>query len=731
MLTVSTLLLFISVNGINCHILPVLAVGGIATIAIWLEWGRKMSVYSVLIFVFGFILIGFVMENHFAINSVAIFYNNIADIVGRSGLFEPGKFVVDVAESVYPLYLTYFMALMAAFVGLISYLVVAHKQKFFLYLYCIIIGAACVIFGFESKPVYLAFFVLTVVLISFYHSTGKFKLSFVYVLAGLTLIMALSLFAADAVNRFTGVFESPYETLSDKIKYAENITDSYGTGKIAGNDYVATSQTALIVTLDEPKPMYLKGFTAATFNGSRWVELEPEAAYDNRELFHILDNYEFKAYNQISKLNQIIDSEAVSGQVRVEYSGAGNEYVYLPYEITALSDEVLLDERADYIKNQSPDALGYSFTMTTPLYTKILSLSSDNKDKLSGELYADFAICESNYADYVHETYLDVDDRDKHIIEAVFERNGISFDAELDKDNSVIIEQIKTVLNNEMEYDKNVDISVFERNCLDLLLNQEKKGYDIHFSTIATLMFRVMGIPARYVEGYIIPITDSVKMKSGEAYYVKGSNAHAWTEIYVADTGWTPVEVCEEYYLKMFASPDTEVEENAMSAENSSVTDTKQDKYNNEGVTKIVEKSTISAGLIIIPICILVLFAVVFIRRTIIIKKRNALLKSVDYNKAILGYYGYLCQVLRCCGLLDEGKNMSEVFVTYMSALDKSEKESFSRLLKIFEKAEYSGKAMKEKDVRFTSDTVQKTIEAVTDNQKIIRNIFLYLFVGV
>ena len=39
-----------------------------------------------------------------------------------------------------------------------------------------------------------------------------------------------------------------------------------------------------------------------------------------------------------------------------------------------------------------------------------------------------------------------------------------------------------------------------------------KKGYDVQFATAATLMFRYYGIPARYVEGYLITPKDAKQM---------------------------------------------------------------------------------------------------------------------------------------------------------------------------------------------------------------------------
>ena len=57
------------------------------------------------------------------------------------------------------------------------------------------------------------------------------------------------------------------------------------------------------------------------------------------------------------------------------------------------------------------------------------------------------------------------------------------------------------------------------------------------------MMFRYCGIPARYVEGYLVQGQGVVD--------VTAADAHAWTEIYKDGVGWIPVDVTPGYYQEL------------------------------------------------------------------------------------------------------------------------------------------------------------------------------------
>lgn len=93
-------------------------------------------------------------------------------------------------------------------------------------------------------------------------------------------------------------------------------------------------------------------------------------------------------------------------------------------------------------------------------------------------------------------------------------------------------------------------------------LLDSKEGYCTYFATAAVLMYRAAGIPARYVEGYVVersritagrPVHQTVYRNSGTTrlssyqteYFVDvlDNQAHAWVEIYMDGYGWVTVEV--------------------------------------------------------------------------------------------------------------------------------------------------------------------------------------------
>ncbi|WP_406770644.1 transglutaminase-like domain-containing protein [Candidatus Clostridium stratigraminis] len=67
---------------------------------------------------------------------------------------------------------------------------------------------------------------------------------------------------------------------------------------------------------------------------------------------------------------------------------------------------------------------------------------------------------------------------------------------------------------------------------LDYFLFTEKKGYCTYFATAETIMCRIAGIPARYVEGF--KMADD--KDSNGLYEVKNEDAHAWTEVLYMQT---------------------------------------------------------------------------------------------------------------------------------------------------------------------------------------------------
>ena len=76
---------------------------------------------------------------------------------------------------------------------------------------------------------------------------------------------------------------------------------------------------------------------------------------------------------------------------------------------------------------------------------------------------------------------------------------------------------------------------------LDYFLLESRQGYCTYFATAFVLLARAEGIPARYVQGFCVPMAGK-----GEAV-VLSSMAHSWPEVYMDGVGWIPFEPTPGY----------------------------------------------------------------------------------------------------------------------------------------------------------------------------------------
>ena len=71
-----------------------------------------------------------------------------------------------------------------------------------------------------------------------------------------------------------------------------------------------------------------------------------------------------------------------------------------------------------------------------------------------------------------------------------------------------------------------------EQDFVTTFLLQTKEGYCTYFASAMTVLCRMVGLPARYVEGYV-----ALPDEEGRAV-VTGKDGHAWTEVYFSGFGW-------------------------------------------------------------------------------------------------------------------------------------------------------------------------------------------------
>jgi len=136
------------------------------------------------------------------------------------------------------------------------------------------------------------------------------------------------------------------------------------------------------------------------------------------------------------------------------------------------------------------------------------------------------------YKDYVYDNFLALPESTRSAMLSLASENGI------DIDSPTLITDIQNYIQHAAVYNLNFpkipddveDIAIY-------FLTVSKEGICQHYATAAALMYRAMGIPARYVTGYVGTAV------SNQWVTVSGKYAHAWVEIFLDGFGWVPIEV--------------------------------------------------------------------------------------------------------------------------------------------------------------------------------------------
>ncbi len=65
-------------------------------------------------------------------------------------------------------------------------------------------------------------------------------------------------------------------------------------------------------------------------------------------------------------------------------------------------------------------------------------------------------------------------------------------------------------------------------------------GYCVYFAHATVYLFRTLGIPSRVATGYAYPSSERGR---GSALMIRGSDAHAWPEVFIEGAGWVVMDV--------------------------------------------------------------------------------------------------------------------------------------------------------------------------------------------
>ncbi len=145
---------------------------------------------------------------------------------------------------------------------------------------------------------------------------------------------------------------------------------------------------------------------------------------------------------------------------------------------------------------------------------------------------AGYAEAEQAYRTFVYENYLAVPESTAQDLQTIIAEQGFS------GTTREIVAQVAQYVQNaavyNLEYDRAMDKA---EDIVVAFLSEFREGICQHYASAATLLYRMLGIPARYTLGYAGSVT------ANEWTEIGPSMAHAWVEVYIDGLGWVNVEV--------------------------------------------------------------------------------------------------------------------------------------------------------------------------------------------
>ena len=100
-----------------------------------------------------------------------------------------------------------------------------------------------------------------------------------------------------------------------------------------------------------------------------------------------------------------------------------------------------------------------------------------------------------------------------------------------------MVRRVLTHFNRE-EFHYSLEAPLLGRHSVDEFLFDTRMGYCEHYASAFTVMMRMAGIPSRIVTGY----QGGWYNETGKYLLVRQSDAHAWSEVWFPDKGWTRVD---------------------------------------------------------------------------------------------------------------------------------------------------------------------------------------------
>ena len=461
-------------------------------------------------------------------------------------------------------------------------------------------------------------------------------------------------------NKFAS--ETTGTSSANKDRYSLSSSGYSGNDQRLGGPISLNYQEVFKVKSD--KPYYLKGNVKDFYDGSRWIKT-------NENYYKKIDSSDMKFINYGK--NQLGVANSISIYPNKKFK---TNTIFVPNYTFNVSgvEEPLFYDKTPIVLSEKAVTKGYNVdfyedngeidtiehvrdfrkamselndSSARPNYPPIdylLQPKYKDKDILINKNYTiedrfsfrnseDFKIA-NDYGEYL-QVPENISNRTYDLVKDITKYSYTSVDKVL---------EIKKYLTKNYVYDLQVSVVPEDSEFIDYFLFKEKKGYCTYFNTAMTVMCRIAGVPARYVEGFKSP-----DKKDNEGLYrVSNADAHAWCEVLLGASEysnmWTIVDASptasEDLERKLKEIQKQQADSGQSGDANINMKGTQQNKLENieSAETQSGNKLEILSDVQIKAINILATVILFILMRIIrVMKRRSKLLRS----KGVVPIYNY------------------------------------------------------------------------------------------
>lgn len=498
---------------------------------------------------------------------------------------------------------------------------------------------------------------------------------------------------------------------------------------------------ALLVSTEQIKPLYFRGFVGAEYQDAGWSRL-PKAAYGN-ERWGFLDwirgnafdvNAQYAAYEAASGNDPDIQNPGYvpENHITVENNGANRKYIYTVYAASAPQGSQITSSRDNGYRS---DALfgnwnyGYS-ERSADIPGELIQLGDwvYQPDTMEQERYLQG---EMVYRDFVYEHYLDIPEELEGDVFWLFHDGAVpetvrNKQTAAEKGIYGITQDIRTVMEERLYYQE-VPEAYGTEDPLPAFLKGQIYGNSAFYASAGVLALRSFGIPARYAEGYYLS-KEAIERNGSGLVQLTGKDAHAWAEAYMDGIGWIPVDFTPGFYyntyalLRMAELPQNirktaALENQGDEAENVTGNSPQDGNREHDALQEKALRKDLAWGITLFVLLLLeILFAVLELSRWHYERSLRRPLKADSETDA--GFLAFaVADNLQACGIdMRPGWKTAETEHRIRSCFPDIPKGLYPRVNEILEQYLYGGTALKPHELRL----LQKFLTALRDGRNLL-----------